>query len=319
MRASAPCFAVTEETHTGFKVAPEHERLLRLATLASVSVASMLIIAKLIAWFLSDSISILATLLDSCLDVLASLLNMLAVRHALEPPDNEHRFGHGKAEALAGMGQSMFIAGSALFLILESIRRLWHPQAIEAVEISLGIMLLSVVLTLLLLAFQRHVIRQTASTAIRADALHYKSDLYANTGVVAALLLAGWGWSGFDACFGLLIAGLILHSAWGIVRQSWDELMDHELPEEEREKIRNIALAHPMAESVHDMRTRKSGSRYYIQLHLVLDADLPLHQAHQIADEVEAAICKSFPAADVIIHQDPAGLMEPPPEHELSR
>ncbi len=296
-------------------VPASHERLMRLATWASVSVATILVLAKLLAWFFSDSISVLATLLDSCLDAFASLLNMIAVRHALAPPDHEHRFGHGKAEALAGLGQATFVAGSALFLILESIRRLWHPQPIHAVELSLGIMSFSILLTLLLLAFQHHVVRVTGSTAIRADAMHYRSDLYANAGVVLAIALSAWGWSGFDACFGLLIALLILHSVRDIVRQSWNELMDRELPDVERDAIRDLALAHQEVESVHDLRTRKSGARYYIQLHLVLDADMPLHQAHRIADEVEFAIRERYPSADVIIHQDPTGLIEPLPEH----
>jgi ferrous-iron efflux pump FieF len=306
------------DTHTSHKVSPETERLMKLATWASVSVATILIIAKLLAWFLTDSVSILATLLDSCLDAFASLLNMLAVRHALMPPDHEHRFGHGKAEALSGMGQSMFIAGSAIFLALESIRRLWHPQAIEAVEVGLIVMSLSIVLTLLLLAFQRHVVNITHSTAIQADALHYKTDLYANLGVILALMLAAWGWAGFDALFGLAIACFILYSAWDIIQQAWNELMDRELPDEERENIKGLALLHPEAESVHDLRTRKSGARYYIQLHLVLDGTLPLREAHRIADEVEATIQQAYPSADILIHQDPSGLIEPLPEHAQS-
>jgi len=297
------------------RVSAETERLMRLATWASVSVASLLIVAKLLAWFTTDSISVLATLLDSCLDVFASLLNMFAVRHALMPPDEEHRFGHGKAEALAGLGQSMFIMGSALFLILESLRRLWHPQAIQQVDVGIMIMIFSIVLTLALLAFQRHVIAQTNSTAIRADALHYQSDLYANAAVIVALALAAWGWHGFDALFGLAIAIFILYGAWRIIDQAWDELMDRELPDEEREKIKGLALLHPDAESVHDLRTRKSGLRYYIQLHLVLDAEMPLRDAHRIADEVEARIQQAFPSADILIHQDPSGLIEPLPEH----
>jgi len=303
------------DTHTHHKVSPETERLMKLATWASVSVATILIIAKLLAWFLTDSVSILATLLDSCLDAFASLLNMVAVRHALMPPDDKHRFGHGKAEALSGMGQSMFIAGSAVFLALESVRRLLHPQAISEVEIGLIVMVLSIVLTLLLLTFQRHVVKMTKSTAIQADALHYKTDLYANVGVIAALLLAAWGWPGFDALFGLAIAVFILYSAWDIIQQAWDELMDHELPDEERENIKGLALLHPQAESVHDLRTRKSGTRYYIQLHLVLDGTLPLRVAHRIADEVEASIQQAYPSADILIHQDPSGLIEPLPEH----
>ncbi|MDQ6975258.1 MAG: cation diffusion facilitator family transporter [Mariprofundaceae bacterium] len=301
------------------RVSDETKRLMRWATWASVSVASLLILAKLLAWFITDAVSVLATLLDSCLDVFASLLNMLAVRHALMPPDEEHRFGHGKAEALSGLAQSMFITGSALFLILESLRRLWHPQAIQQVDIGIMVMILSIVLTIALLTFQRYVIKQTNSTAIRADALHYQSDLYANAAVILALVLAAWGWIGFDALFGLAIACFILYGAWGIIHQAWDELMDRELPDEDREKIEGLALLHPKAESVHDLRTRKAGLRYYIQLHLVLDANMALRDAHRVADEVEAQIQQAYPSADILIHQDPSGLIEPLPEHARTK
>ena len=288
-------------------------RLMRQATYASTATASVLIVAKLIAWLMSDSVSLLATLIDSSLDVLASILNLLAVRHALTPADKQHRFGHGKAEALAGLGQATFIAGSAAFLFLEAISRFLHPVEIHAVGVGVIVMVLSIAATIGLMIFQNHVIRMTDSTAIKADALHYKTDLLVNGSVIAALLLATYGWAGFDAVFGLAIAFYIIYSAWEIVREALGHLMDKELSPEDREMIKEIALRHRETRGMHDLRTRKSGTTVFIQLHLELDPKLTLLQAHSISDEVEAALMKAYPDAEVIIHEDPAGLKEPMP------
>ncbi|MCF7822018.1 MAG: cation diffusion facilitator family transporter [Mariprofundaceae bacterium] len=287
---------------------------MRLATYASVSVALSLIFAKLIAWFWTDSVSLLATLIDSTLDAAAAILNMVAVRHALAPADKNHRFGHGKAEALAGLGQAMFIAGSAGFLMLEAFGRFFRPQQPQAIEVGIGVMILSIVATLGLLAVQKHVISKTNSTAIRADSLHYKTDLYVNASVILALVLAAYGWAGFDALFAIGIGIYILYSAWEIVQHATNDLMDRELSSEERQQIIDIVVAHPEARGMHDLRTRKSGVTYFIQLHLELDANLLLKQAHKIADEVEASLFAAFPNSEIIIHEDPAGLVEDIPD-----
>jgi len=292
----------------------EAGRLMKLATYVSVSVAVSLIFTKLIAWFLTDSVSMLATLIDSTLDALAAVLNMIAVRHALEPADKEHRFGHGKAEALAGLGQATFIAGSAGFLLLEAVNRFFRPQLPDAVEVGVGVMLFSIVATLGLLAVQKHVISKTGSTAITADSLHYKTDLYMNGSVIAALLLAAYGWPGFDAVFAIGIGFFVLYSAWEIVQHAIGDLMDRELSVEERQQIVDIACAHPKVLGMHDLRTRKSGVTYFIQLHLEMDDNLLLRQAHDIADEVEASLYKVFPNSEIIIHEDPAGLDEELPD-----
>lgn len=285
---------------------PDSDRLMRLATYASVSTAMILIIAKVIAWFLTDSISILATLIDSSLDILASVLNMVAVHHALQPADREHSFGHGKAEALAGMGQAMFIAGSAGLLLLQAVGRILHPQAVSAgLEVGISVMVFSIVATLLLISFQNYVIRHTNSTAIKADALHYKTDLLVNGSVIVALLLTFYGWSHFDALFGIGIALFILYSAWDIVRESIDLLMDHELPDEAREKIKTVLSNQPESQGFHDLRTRRSGTTVFIQLHLELDAALTLFEAHRIAEQVERELEELFPDVEVIIHEDP--------------
>lgn len=296
----------------------EIAKLLRLATYASISVALILIIAKLVAWGLSDSVSLLATLIDSVLDALASLINLVAVRHALTPADKEHRFGHGKAEALAGLSQSMFIAGSAGFLLLEAGRRLISPIAVEAVGISMLVMVFSIVATLLLLGFQRHVIRKTNSTAIRADALHYRTDLLVNASVILALWLSVKGWAGFDALFACAIAIYILYSAWEIITVSYDHLMDRELPDPQREEIEKLVLQHKSARGLHDLRSRHSGTMTFIQLHLELDDDLSLLEAHKISDEVELSLLEAFPGSEIIIHIDPQSVVDQEPMADFS-
>jgi ferrous-iron efflux pump FieF len=284
-------------------------RLMRLATYASITVAISLILAKTVAWALTDSVVLLATLIDSTLDALASLINLFAVRHAISPADKEHRFGHGKAEALAGLGQSAFIAGSAGFLLLESGRRLLQPVPIESYSAGLAVMVFSIVATLALLGIQRYVIRKTNSTAIKADALHYRTDFLVNASVIVALLLAVEGWEGFDALFAIGIAVYILYSSAAIVRQSLDDLMDRELPGDERAAITQIALAHPDVRGLHDLRSRRSGVATFIQLHLEVDDDLTLMQAHEVSDEVELKLQESYPSAEIIIHIDPASVV----------
>ncbi len=288
----------------------ESERLLRLATRASVTTALILIIAKLAAYWQTDSVSILASLVDSLMDAGASLINLLAVSYALAPPDEEHRFGHGKAESLAGMAQATFIAGSGLFLIVEAIQRLITPRPIEAFGIGMGVMIFSVIATLLLIAIQQHVIRKTNSAAIRADALHYKTDLFTNIAIIAALLLSQIGWLGIDPLFALGIAAYILYSSWEIGSEAFHDLLDHELPEEKRQQIIDIAKAHPDVRGMHDLRTRLSGRTEFIQMHIELDDELALIEAHDIADQVEEKIVQAIPTADVVIHLDPVSAVD---------
>ncbi|VAW86270.1 Ferrous-iron efflux pump FieF [hydrothermal vent metagenome] len=288
----------------------ESERLLKLATRASVTTAVILIIAKLIAYWQTDSVSILASLVDSLMDAAASIINLLAVAYALAPPDEKHRFGHGKAESLAGMAQATFIAGSGLFLIVEAIQRLINPQPIEAFNIGMGVMIFSIIATLILLSIQRHVIAKTNSTAIRADALHYKTDLFTNAAIIAALLLSQFGWLGVDPLFALAIAAYILYSSWEIGSEAVHDLLDRELPEEKRQQIVDIAKNHPEVRGMHDLRTRLSGRTEFIQMHIELDDELPLIEAHEIADQVEDEIIKAIPTADVVIHLDPVSAVD---------
>ncbi|MCZ8124315.1 MAG: cation diffusion facilitator family transporter [Magnetospirillum sp.] len=286
-------------------------RLMRRATYASVAVATTLILAKTVAWVMTDSVSVLSSLLDSLLDAAASLVNLFAVRHALEPADEEHRFGHGKAEALAGLAQAAFIAGSALLLFSEALHRLWAPVPVERGEVGLAVTALSIVLTLALVRYQRHVVERTGSLAVGADRLHYASDLLLNGGVALSLLASmALGWSLVDPLCGLAIGAFILKGAWAIGRDALDHLMDRELPEATRAKIMAIARAQPLIRDVHDLRTRATGPNISVQMHLELDGALTLADAHVAADAVEEAVLAAFPGADVIVHMDPVGVLE---------
>jgi ferrous-iron efflux pump FieF len=286
---------------------------MRLATYASVMVASFLILVKLAAWLYTDSISLLSTLIDSLLDAVASLINLFAVRHALVPADREHRFGHGKAEPLAALGQTAFIAGSAVFLVVVAGQRLFDPRPVQHGGIGIAVMVVAIVVTFALTRFQAYVVRRTGSFAIKADSLHYFGDMLVNGAVIVALLLASeFGWVVADPLFGLAIAGYIMFNAWRIVRGSLDMLMDRELPEEARARIREIVLANPSVRDLHDLRTRSSGRRTFIQVHIEMDGNLTLYRAHNVADEVEAALRAAFPGAEVMIHLDPHGLDEGP-------
>lgn len=284
---------------------------MRQATYAAVVVAVFLVIIKAVALYLTGSVAMLGTLIDSLLDGAASLLNLVAVRHSLTPADDSHRFGHGKAEALAGLGQSIFIFGSAAFVSFEALSRLINPVPIANSTIGLAVTGAAIAITLALVAFQRYVVTRTASLAIEADSIHYRGDLFMNLAVVAALILAGqFGVHWADAVFGLAIAILIGYSAVKIALGAYDQLMDHELSDAGRERIRAIALGHPEAVNIHDLRTRAAGSRTFIQFHLELDSAISLMRAHEISDDVEARIIEAFPDAEVIIHQDPAGFEE---------
>ncbi|MDA0304687.1 MAG: cation diffusion facilitator family transporter [Proteobacteria bacterium] len=284
-------------------------RLMKLATYASVSVALVLIVSKFAAWLMTDAISLLSTLIDSLLDVGASVLNLIAVRHALEPADKEHRFGHGKAEALSGLAQAAFITGSAVFLLLQAGERLYHPRQIENTDVGFGVMMLAIVLTLGLVAFQRHVVRQTGSVAISADSAHYQMDVLVNVSVIISLLLVSrFGLSLADPLFAIAIAIYIIWGAWRIGQTALHMLMDRELDDAQRRRVMEIARINPGVKGVHDLRTRSSGNQVFIQMHLEMDGDITLMDAHVIADDVEIRIMKAFPNAEVIIHEDPEGI-----------
>jgi ferrous-iron efflux pump FieF len=293
-------------------LAPEgRARLLRQATVASVATALLLALGKTASWAATGSVALLASLVDSLMDVGASLLTALAVRYALKPADDEHRFGHGKSEALAALAQALIIIGSAVFLVVYAIDRFLTPRPLASLPIGIGMMVVSIAATGGLVAFQRSVVRRTGSAAIRADALHYVADLSTNAATIVALGLSGLGWTRVDPVFAIAIALVIGAGAWKIGRDAFEVLMDRELPNETQERIRAIALANQRVRGVHDMRTRRSGHTLVIELHLEMDGRISLTDAHAIGVDVEAAIDEAFPNADVIIHADPSGIDEP--------
>jgi ferrous-iron efflux pump FieF len=285
---------------------PEHRgRLLRLATYASVGVALSLIALKGSVWALSGSVSLLASLIDSLMDAAASLINLFAVRFALKPADREHRFGHGKAEALAGLAQAAFILLSAILVFHQGVQRLITPQPLDAAWLGILVMVISIVATIGLLLVQRHVIQRTQSTAISADSLHYRSDLLLNGSIILALLLAQYGLVRADALFGILIALYIGYSAVRIGMTAIQALMDHELPDEVRNHALELARSVPGVIDVHDLRTRQSGQHWFMQMHVELPGALTLEQAHELGEAVRHAIIDQYPQAEVLVHKDP--------------
>ncbi|XQE66547.1 cation diffusion facilitator family transporter [Pseudomonas sp. P3C3] len=284
---------------------PQHARLMRLATRAALATALLLALAKAVAWWLSGSVSLLAGLTDSLLDGAASLLNLIAVHYALRPADEDHRYGHGKAEALAGLAQALFVGASAVLVAVQAIDRLQHPQPLGAQTLGIAVMLLSLAMTVALLLFQRHVVRVTGSTAVRADSLHYRSDLLLNSGILLALVLAGFGWQRLDPLFGLGIAAYILWSAVSIVREAIAVLMDEELAPELSERMHLLASGVPGVLGTSDLRTRISGTHWFVQLHVELPGDLSLQQSHSLCKQVEDAIRSEFPRAQVLAYATP--------------
>jgi ferrous-iron efflux pump FieF len=286
--------------------------LMRRATYASLAVAGTMILVKLAAWLLTDSVSLLSSLLDSLLDAAASLVNLVAVHQAQVPPDREHRFGHGKAEPLASLGQAAFITGSAALLMIQALQHILTPQPVTNTGIGIAIMVFAIVVTLGLVGYQRYVVRRTGSLVISADEFHYRADLILNFSVIVSLLAtAALGWVYLDPIFGAAIGFWIIYGAWGVGSKAVVQLMDHELPDDARTRIRQIALAHPQVRSVHDLRTRAAGTTAFIQIHVEMDGKLTLDEAHRISDRVEADLLAAFPQAEVMIHQDPEGVEEP--------
>jgi len=282
--------------------------LMRKAGIASLSVSLFLVAIKTFAYFASHSVAMLASLADSALDLFTSSLNLFAIHQALTPADDEHRFGHGKAEPLAGLAQAAFIAASALFLVIQAVNRLIEPEPIDNSLAALVVMCVSIVCAIGLILYERRVASRTGSLAVKADATHYLGDLATNIGVVVAIGLVAWmGWLAADPLIAIAVACVMVFTAFGVGRQSLDQLMDRELPQDERDRIVRIAMIHDGVQNVHDLKTRMAGLSTFIQLHLGLDPQMRLAEAHAISDAVEQAIGNAYPGAEVIIHQDPLG------------
>ena len=298
----------------------EHARLTSRTAALSVGVAALLIALKAWAWLASSSVAMLASLADSTLDLLASLLTYFAVRYAAAPPDREHRFGHGKAEAFAGLMQGGLVAISAVLIALEAIPRLFVVAPVSNGFASLAVMVVSIMLTVGLLGVQSRAIARTGSVATRADRLHYVGDLASNLAVmlgVGAGYYLGWTWA--DAVAALLVAGWLCWGALHVGREAADHLLDRELPEEQRRRIRALAETDPRVTRVHDLRTRTSGPYTHIQFHVELPPTMTLEDAHHLVVAAEERIRAEFPTADIIIHPDPRGRAEPHGHEDFER
>jgi ferrous-iron efflux pump FieF len=285
------------------------ERLKRAAAAASLTVAILLTALKLTGAILTGSVAILASLVDSLADIAGSAVTVFAVRVAATPPDPRHRFGHGKAESLSALTQGAIVAGSGVFVLVEAADRLVTPKPVASGSVGLAIMLAAIFVTLALIAFQRYVVRQTGSQAISADTLHYESDLLTGVAVIVSLVLSEWGgfvWA--DPLIAAAVAAYLLAGAARIIRSAVHTLMDHELPTKVRERIKTIVNGHPEVVSLHDLRTREAAGTQFIEFHIELDGDMSVRDAHHVTDALEAELGAAFPEAEIIIHQEPAGL-----------
>jgi len=288
--------------------AADRAALTTRAALASISMAVILIGLKVWAAWQTASMAMLGSLADSGLDLVASLVVLAGVRVAAQPADHEHRFGHGKAEALASLVQVILITLSALFIAFRASQRLLSGAPTEQAELGIGVSLAAMALTMLLITYQRHVVRKTGSLAIGTDRLHYASDLLLNGSVIVALVLDQYaGLRGSDAVFGLLIAIWLAYGAWKASTHAINQLMDREWPEEDRQRFLAACQDYPELAGLHDFRTRTSGNHQFAQFHVWVPADWTVQQAHDRMDQVEEALQKRFPGTEILIHLDPEG------------
>lgn len=284
----------------------ESEKLLKRATTASVSVAVTLIILKTYGYMESGSVAIFGTLLDSVMDSLSSIIIFAAVRFSMVPADDDHRFGHGKAEAIAGLLQAFVITATSILLLYEVVDKIKNPAMIAKTELGIGIIVASIVLTVMLVLYQRYVAKKTKSIAIEADGMHYTGDILLNLGVVVSLVLGGYfNMIYADPFFGAIACLYLLHSAWEVFKASTDVLMDREMEDDEKEKIISIINSHERVIGIHELRTRYSGLNIFIQFHMELEKGISLYDAHEISDQVEDKIMAEYPTAEIFIHADP--------------
>jgi ferrous-iron efflux pump FieF len=287
-----------------------HASLNRSAALASIAVALLLVGIKAWAVFSTGSTAMLGSLADTVLDLVASMATLAGVWVAAQPADDKHRFGHGKAEALAAMFQVVLIAISAFSLAFRSVGQWFSGARPEAAEGGIAVSVIAMVATLALLAWQRRVIRSTGSLAIATDHVHYKSDLALNLAVIAALALDQFaGIAGADAAFGFAIALWLGWGAWQASQAAVDQLMDHEWPEAKKAQFLEVVARHPELKGLHDLRTRTSGNRDFVQFHVAVDPEMTVQQVHNVMDEIEDKLLAEFPGVEILIHPDPEGLI----------
>ncbi len=289
----------------------EHARLTRSAAVASITVALLLAAAKTWAVWQSGSTAMLGSLADTTLDLMASVATLVGVTIAAQPADENHRFGHGKAEALAAMFQVVLMALSAFGLAIRAIEQWFNGGRVASAEEGIAVSVIAILATLMLLLWQRHVIRRTTSLAIATDHLHYQSDLLLNLAVIAALVLDRYlAVPGADPMFGFAIALWLAWGAWQAAGRAIDHLMDTEWPEQKRQAFLDVLAQHPELRGVHDLRTRTSGARDFVQFHAAVDGNMTVAEAHRIMDELGDQIEDEFPGVEVLIHPDPQGLVD---------
>jgi len=294
--------------HHGHAHGAERSTLTSRAAMASIAMAIFLIGLKTWAAYGTSSMAMLGSLADSTLDLVASLVVLLGVRVAAQPADTDHRFGHGKAEALAALVQVIIITISALFIGFRSVQRLIRGAETSDAELGIGVSLVAIFFTFALIAYQRYVIRRTGSVAIATDRLHYASDLMLNASVIVALALDQYAHIvGADAIFGLLIALWLAYGAWRSSSHALDQLMDREWPDEQRERFLAAAKDYPELEGLHDLRTRTSGTHNFVQFHVWVPPEWTVKEAHDRLDRIEQELEKKFPATEILIHLDPHG------------
>ena len=299
---------MTDVLPSGLTRAQTRARLTTRAALASITMAVFLVAIKSYAAWKTGSVAMLGSLADTALDLVASIVTLVGVRWAAMPADDDHRFGHGKAEALAALIQVVMISISALGIAWRAVDRLTSKTETSGLELGLAVSIVAIAATFALLAYQRHVIHRTGSVAIQTDHLHYKSDLLLNASVIVALLLDQWfGWRMADPLFGVAIAGWLLFGAWRAASQSINQLMDKEWPEEKRSTFLAAAAEHPELAGLHDLRTRTSGAYDFVQFHVWVPGTWTVEDAHERMDVVEAKLQDRFPGTEILIHLDPEG------------
>ncbi len=300
--------------HSRAEALAERGSLTVRAALASVAMATVLVGLKSWAAYQTGSTAMLGSLADTGLDLLASLVTLIGVRVAAMPADDDHRFGHGKAEALVAMVQIVLISVSAIAIAWRAIDRLHNGQITAEADYGIGVSLFAIVATLGLLAYQSMVIRRTGSVAIAADNMHYKSDIALNLAVILALVLEQtFGLAGADPALGVIIAVWLLYGAYRMAQHVVDQLMDKEWPQERKLAFIDVVMRHADARGIHDLRTRSSGAHEFVQFHLWVRRDMTVLEAHNVMDAIEADLGEAFPGVEVFIHPDPEGHIDPMP------
>lgn len=296
----------------------QSHRLKRIATIASVSLAVSLSLLKTFGALYTGSLAVLSSMIDSLADIFASSITFIAVKISAKPADSDHRYGHGKAEAISALIQSAFVAGSGIFVMYDGISRLITPVPIAQTGIGIIIMLISLGSTLALIAFQKYVTHHTKSQAIAADSAHYTVDVITNISIIITLIVVDlFQISWFDTLTAFVVSSYLLYNAYKLARDAIALLIDTELSDEIRLDIKKIVLSHPFAQGIHDLRTRDLGGAYMFEFHLELDGALSLYKAHDYTEKVEDSLRNAYPGVQLIIHEDPAGLDEDRLDHKI--